>query len=229
MVLVNRTTASWVSKSLLARVNACQLTDDAEALERDDSPETVARFVSAVASVCIPREERTKFVAGIVQLHSRPDARVPTLARARRARGARRVRSAGKRSPARAGRGAARSTSRPSSRPSSPSRTFTRAPATRRAQPGHGRAYLPRAELRHGEDEGARGTRETRGETRGEGEDGPRSTATRADGAGSRAWSARDARAAENKDGGFDRRNEPRKVATLVQRCWARTSSTSGC
>ena len=79
MVLVNRTTASWVSKGLLARVNACQLSDDAEALERDDSPETVARFVSAVASVCIPRDERTKFVAGIVQLHSRPDARVPTL------------------------------------------------------------------------------------------------------------------------------------------------------
>jgi hypothetical protein len=79
MVLVNRTTASWISKSLLARVNACQLNDDAEALERDDSPQTVARFVSAVASVCIPREERTKFVAGIVQLHSRPDARVPTL------------------------------------------------------------------------------------------------------------------------------------------------------
>ena len=79
MVLVNRTTASWVSKSLLARVNACQLTDDAEVLERDDSPETVARFVSAVASVCIPKDERTKFVAGIVQLHSRPDARVPTF------------------------------------------------------------------------------------------------------------------------------------------------------
>ena len=67
MVLVNRTTASWVSKSLLARVNACQLTDDAEVLERDDSPETVARFVSAVASVCIPKDERTKFVAGIVK------------------------------------------------------------------------------------------------------------------------------------------------------------------
>ena len=50
MVLVNRTTASWVSKGLLARVNACQLTDDAEALERDDSPETDARFVSAVGS-----------------------------------------------------------------------------------------------------------------------------------------------------------------------------------
>ena len=79
MVLVNRTTASWISKSLLARVNACQLTDDAEVLERDDSPETVARFVSAVASVCIPKDERTKFVAGIVQLHSRPDARVPTF------------------------------------------------------------------------------------------------------------------------------------------------------
>ena len=79
MVLVNRTTASWVSKGLLARVNACQLTDDAEVLERGDSPETVARFVSAVASVCIPKSEKTKFVAGIVQLHSRPDARVPTF------------------------------------------------------------------------------------------------------------------------------------------------------
>ena len=170
MVLVNRTTASWISKSLLARVNACQLTDDAEALERDDSPETVARFVSAVASVCIPREERTKFVAGIVQLHSRPDARVPTLGVADECGVLRSV--VGKWSPERQGEVLAQylATELETLKPIS---HFTR-------RPGDSGALNQATDERIFRvlnyvmvlDEGARGKRgETRGETRGEGED----------------------------------------------------------
>jgi len=79
MALVNKSTASWVSKSLLARVTACQHDEDVEALDKNDTPETVARFISAVTSVCIPEWEKIRFVGGIVQLHCRPDARVPTL------------------------------------------------------------------------------------------------------------------------------------------------------
>ena len=79
LALVNRTTASWVSKSLLARVTACQTDEVAEALNADDAPETVARFITAVTSVCIPEWEKIRFVGGIVQLHCRPDSAVPTL------------------------------------------------------------------------------------------------------------------------------------------------------
>lgn len=77
--LVNRTTASWVSKALLARITRCQTDEECEALERGDSPDTVARFIIAVTSVCIPEWEKIRFVGGIVQLHCRPDSVVPTF------------------------------------------------------------------------------------------------------------------------------------------------------
>ena len=215
MVLVNRTTASWISKSLLARVNACQLNDDAEALERDDSPETVARFVSAVASVCIPRDERTKFVAGIVQLHSRPDARVPTLGVADECGVLRSV--VGKWSPERQGEVLAQylATELETLKPIS---HFTR-------RPGDSGALNQATDERIFRvlnyvmvlDEGARGKRgETRGETRGEGED-----ESFADG-DARRWRrlARVVRAmtraAKNKDGVPIKETSPETLATLV-------------
>ena len=214
MVLVNRTTASWVSKSLLARVNACQLTDDAEALELDDSPETVARFVSAVASVCIEGGGGAKFVAGIVRPHSRPDARVPTLAVADEC--GVRVRSSGKWSPGRQ--------TRRSSRVSRALETLA----------GHLALHeAPRRQRRAGQatderifrvlnyvmvlDE-AREGREVRRrsrETRGEGEDGLRGR-RRAPMAPARRVVRAMTRAAKNKDGVSIKETNPERVATLV-------------
>ena len=79
LTLANKITASWVSKSLLVRVERCERFEEAEALDPSDDPVAVARFVSAVTSVCIPSHEKSRFVSGIMQLHCRPEACDPTL------------------------------------------------------------------------------------------------------------------------------------------------------
>ena len=150
MVLVNRTTASWVSKSLLARVNACQLTDDAEALRAGRQPrDGRARFVSARGGLRVHPEGGEDEV----RRRYRAAAQPPRRARAH-ARGGGRVRGPafgrGKVVARTPGRGA-RAVPRDRARDPQAHLALHEAPRRqRRAQPGHGRAYLPRAELRHG-------------------------------------------------------------------------------